>query len=700
MIKIIKILLKNELTIFLCFLIIFTSFFKPIFAENNILNHSETINQSENIVNITCLENYTFINGTCLNYSLFNLTQLNESFIEFNPCLNISCQEDYHCVQGKCLLNLTYNNVDSRIIDEIQVSNQVSVIVRLYENKDYNNDYVRTNVLSTVSNSEFILELTYDSSPDFAGKISLDGLEKLANNPNVKRIEFDEIVNLFLDNSVLLINANKVWNSIFDGFNITGYGQTICVVDSGINISHPDLFNKTINQTCFCRVSGSPGCCPDGTYEDNDSTDDNGHGTHVAGIIAANGYLKGVAYNVKIVSVKVSNATGSALISDIEKAIEWCTNNPIENNISIITMSLGGGLYNNNCDNIYTGYTDKINKAISKNIFVDAATGNDANFSHISLPACISNVTSVGATTKNDFIPSFSNRNMFTDLFAPGVYINSTRWDLNNCLNGCTCSGDYMVCSGTSMAAPHVAGVAALMKQANNSLTPFDIRSIMVRTGVSIYDPNSTLAFPRVDAYRSVMAGIYDNFVSDTEIVYSDNNRKVISFNVFNDLNQTSGMGWNLSLGNNITRANNSIANLEAYDDLMVFVEYNYTTSGDYVINSTFGTNWQAIPITVNKEIDIINDSVLCAGCNNRRVFTYNLTNYYGNQIVDWMVDFGDGITSSSLNNFTILENQTIFFFIEHNYSTAQEYLISAEISSTTMKEYANNMTANITQLS
>jgi len=181
--------------------------------------------------------------------------------------------------------------------------------------------------------------------------------------------------------------------------------------------------------------------------------------------------------------------------------------------------------------------------------------------------------------------------------------------------------------------------------------------------------------------------------------VYSDNNRKVISFNVFNDLNQTSGMGWNLSLGNNITRANNSIANLGAYDDLMVFVEYNYTTSGDYVINSTLGTNWQAIPITVNKEIDIINDSVLCAGCNNRRVFTYNLTSYYGNQVADWSVDFGDGITSSSLNNFTILENQTIFFFIEHNYSTAQEYLISAEISSTAMKEYANNMTANITQL-
>jgi uncharacterized membrane protein len=101
----------------------------------------------------------------------------------------------------------------------------------------------------------------------------------------------------------------------------------------------------------------------------------------------------------------------------------------------------------------------------------------------------------------------------------------------------------------------------------------------------------------------------------------------------------------------------------------------------------------------VNKEIDIINDSVLCAGCNNRRVFTYNLTSYYGNQVADWMVDFGDGITSSSLNNFTILENQTIFFFIEHNYSTAQEYLVSAEISSTAMKEYANNMTANITQL-
>jgi len=411
--------------------------------------------------------------------------------------------------------------IDPNIIDYLEVNDWTPVIIRLHgdsgisytldikENKVIYNrraeffEEAERTVLSTLSDEDLKFKSKFSSSNGFSGYVSLAGLEKLMKNPQVREIVSDYIeVKAFLSESIPLINADKVWNVEIDGNNITGIGQTICVIDTGVNSSHPGLAGKILAEACFCDSGeeNGTGCCPDGNYEqfgDGSALDDEGHGTHVAGIVAANGSLKGVAFNANIVAVKVLDYNGTAhKNSDITDAIEWCTSNAETYNISVISMNFGtASLFDSNCDATYGEWYNATIGAITQGIFVDAATGNNGNVTHIAAPACITNVTSVGAvydanigddvswyyygnyictdsTTYADKVTCFSNRNNMTDVFAPGSEINST-----------IINGSYGPMSGTSMAAPHVAGLAALMKQANNSLTPADIESIIIRTG-------------------------------------------------------------------------------------------------------------------------------------------------------------------------------------------------------------------------
>ncbi|MFA5405946.1 MAG: S8 family serine peptidase [Candidatus Nanoarchaeia archaeon] len=312
-------------------------------------------------------------------------------------------------------------------------------------------------------------------------------------NSQVREIVSDYIdIATLLNESVSLINADDIWNIQIEGTNITGAYQAVCIIDSGVNSPHPDLADKVLNESCFCDsgdVNGT-GCCPDGNYKQEgvgSALDDNGHGTHVAGIVVANGPPKGVAFDSKIIVSKVLDENGTGhRNSDINDAMKWCISNKEIYNVSVISMSLGtyDVLYESYCDDVYEEWSDTVNDAITQDIFVDAASGNNGNTTHISAPACIEDIVAVGAITKSGYVASYSNRNNITDVFAPGSDIISLRWSLNDCIEECSsCSGYYMTCSGTSMAAPHIAGVAALMKQANNSLTPAEIKDIMIRTG-------------------------------------------------------------------------------------------------------------------------------------------------------------------------------------------------------------------------
>src|SRR3989344_3687382 len=262
---------------------------------------------------------------------------------------------------------------------------------------------------------------------------------------------------LALTESTQIIEADKVQSMGFQG-----EGQTVCVIDSGINYTHPALGGCTQAQflggTCSKVIGGY-----DFYNNDKDPMDDAGHGTHVAGIVASeDATYKGVAPNSKLVALKVCNSSSKDGCSygAIKKAIEWCVGNASVYNISIITISIGDKNANiGYCDdfsNENKNITKAINNAIAQNIIVTAASGNERSYLGINAPACIQNATSVGATydypgtwgelnidfsefefglistsicnewTAKDRIACFGNRYKNLDVLAPGARITST----------------------------------------------------------------------------------------------------------------------------------------------------------------------------------------------------------------------------------------------------------------------------------
>src|SRR3989344_3973870 len=173
---------------------------------------------------------------------------------------------------------------------------------------------------------------------------------------------------IFLQDSVPLINASLLHSKVINDINLTGIGQTICILDTGINYSHSDFGG------CFgdgCRVVSGY----DYVNDDNDPYDDHGHGTHVAGIAAANGSLIGVAPEANLSIIKVCDSGGSCSDDDIIAGFEFCINNRTKYNINIISVSLGGGLYSNYCDAV-DSLTPSIDSAFENNITVTIASGN------------------------------------------------------------------------------------------------------------------------------------------------------------------------------------------------------------------------------------------------------------------------------------------------------------------------------------
>ena len=158
----------------------------------------------------------------------------------------------------------------------------------------------------------------------------------------------------------------------------------------------------------------------------NNATDDYGHGTHVAGTVAGSSTITGVAPGANIAAAKVCNSGGTCATADIIKGVEFCVTNSSLYNISVITMSLGTDC-DNNPELCYTSYCDSqpvsslvtpaINNATNYNISVIIASGNEGQTAKVSAPACVTNATTVGATTKADAMWSSTNRNSLVDLF-------------------------------------------------------------------------------------------------------------------------------------------------------------------------------------------------------------------------------------------------------------------------------------------
>ena len=231
-------------------------------------------------------------------------------------------------------------------------------------------------------------------------------------------------------------------------------GAKVGIIDTGIDQAHEDLQGKTAN----CARSGG-GLLPigGGSIQEGSCADDNDHGTHVAGTVAATANnakgVAGVSFNSQLAICKaLGGPLGSGATSDVANCINWTASKGVK----VISMSLGGGSS--------TTLQQAVRNADDTAIVI-AAAGNDGDGT-LNYPAAYPEVVSVAATDNRDQRASFSNANADVEIAAPGVNILSTRR-----------GGGYFTLSGTSMATPHVAGVAAVIAQRNPGFTPAQIRS-------------------------------------------------------------------------------------------------------------------------------------------------------------------------------------------------------------------------------
>jgi subtilisin family serine protease len=379
---------------------------------------------------------------------------------------------------------------------------------------------LRARILGTLSREEFepLALPEWRVVPGAAGWLSAAGLARLAKDPAVARIDLDLPGRGNLSESVPLIHGDVV-----HALGVTGRAITVAILDSGVTADHPDLADSLVAEQCFCVNGDGSGCCPDGGTSQSGAgaaRDEHGHGTNVAGIVTSNGRVAptGVAPDAPIVAVRVLDRNnGFSSTAQVISALDWvATERP---DVRVVNMSLGTlALFASPCDSASAG-TSALAQAVgalrARGVLVTVSTGNDRSTVSMEAPACVSAATSVAATYDEDFGPfsffgcseasapdkvaCFGNSAPGLKLFAPGALITSAG-----------IGGGRSTFAGTSQAAPHVAGLAALLLQARPSLSAEQIESTLVSTGVPILDPRNGLVVPRIDAaaaLRSVGVG-------------------------------------------------------------------------------------------------------------------------------------------------------------------------------------------------
>lgn len=290
----------------------------------------------------------------------------------------------------------------------------------------------------------------------YSGLVSPEALTTLAQDPRVDFVEPDGIVNTTTTQSNAtwgldrIDQRNRPLSTTYTYF-ATGSGVKAYVIDTGIRFSHSQFGGRAI--TGFDAVDGG-------------SADDcNGHGTHVAGTVGGSTY--GVAKSVTLVGVRVLNCSGSGTTSGVIAGVDWVTGNHPAGAPAVANMSLGGGASTALDNAVRNSITDGVGYAVAAgNGDIFGIAQNACNFS----PARVSQAMTVSATNSSDTKASWANYGTCVDWFAPGVSITSAWYTSNTATN---------TISGTSMATPHSAGVAALYLQGNPGASPATVRNAL-----------------------------------------------------------------------------------------------------------------------------------------------------------------------------------------------------------------------------
>lgn len=301
------------------------------------------------------------------------------------------------------------------------------------------------------------LHYRYDAAlVGFAASMPASSLDALKKNPNVVNIEADQVITLSATQSPVTWGLDRIDQrnlplSNSYTYNNTGAGVTAYIVDTGILFGHTEFGARA--SFGYDAFGGNGADC-------------NGHGTHVAGTVGGSTY--GVAKGVTLKAVRVLNCSGSGTNSGVIAGVNWVASHHAAGAPAVANMSLGGSV----SSALDTAVKNAINDGVTFAVAAGNSNRNACNYS----PARVAAAITVGATTSSDARASYSNYGSCLDLFAPGSSITSAWY---------TSTGATNTISGTSMATPHVAGVAALYLQSNTSASPATVRDAIVNNATT-----------------------------------------------------------------------------------------------------------------------------------------------------------------------------------------------------------------------
>ncbi|MGW1778223.1 S8 family serine peptidase [Streptomyces sp. NPDC002143] len=377
----------------------------------------------------------------------------------------------------------------------------------------------RTLALPGIDGAALSAKKSTDFWADIAPALGTEPTAKAARQlgEGIDKIWLDAQVKASLDVSVPQIGAPEVWQAGYDG-----KGVKVAVLDTGVDVGHPDLAGKIAESTSFV---------PDQAVQDG-----HGHGTHVASTIvgsgaASDGKRKGVAPGAELLVGKVLGNDGRGQSSWIIAGMEWAAHSGAK----IVSMSLGGTA---------TGPSDVLSETVDDlsastgTLFVIASGNAGPGEQTVGTPGIADSALTVGAVDKSDQLASFSSRGprpgdfaVKPEITAPGVAITAARAAGTSMPGGTPVDDYYTTASGTSMATPHVAGAAALVAQAHPDWTGEQIKQSLASTAKT-NDVNSVFeqGDGRVDAVRAVGQGVFATSAlsfgkfedGDTEVVGKD----------------------------------------------------------------------------------------------------------------------------------------------------------------------------------
>ncbi|MFH1072990.1 MAG: S8 family serine peptidase [Nanoarchaeota archaeon] len=377
-----------------------------------------------------------------------------------------------------------------RIRENPESSEQVKVIITAYDRTEL------TAIKDSLEQKESTISGTYTLGKVIVADIPFNQLKEIAENDHIKSIYPNREYRALLESSVPQIHASFMWQQGY-----TGKGVRIAILDTGIEQGHPMFDNRVVLSQTFTG--------------ENHTDDLHGHGTHVAGIAAGNGSLKGVAPGASLMNGKVLSDAGIGDDASVIAGINWAVDpdgiNSTQDGADIISMSLGAPY-----EDVDSPIVSAIADAVAAGVVVVVASGNCGEgcpsssctgYIGVETPGIAPDAITVGAVDSQNLWTCFSSGKNVSgvgikpDIVAPSVNINSSYL-----------GGSYARLSGTSMATPFIAGAAALLIESNRNLDPEQVKYVMERTALRLGDPGKDIRYGSglVDASAFLPPNIYN----------------------------------------------------------------------------------------------------------------------------------------------------------------------------------------------